>query len=159
MVVISWQQLPALEMNLVRSKGSSAECVAFGLIVAISYPEPLRTLGTVQIIVLLPFAVAHRCGMLCSCFLVWSSSFQMSRASTFCDASVSELGYEGCVLLERSVDVELCCTYIIAWSGPGDSYLLADLHVRRDVREDDIVVACVCTGGVAEVAEECGQNG
>jgi hypothetical protein len=55
--------------------------------------------------------------------------------------------------------VELCWTYIVAWSGPADSHLLANFHVRRDVCEHDIVVAERATGGIAEIAEERGQDG
>jgi hypothetical protein len=47
-------------------------------------------------------------------------------------------------------------TYIIARSGPADSHLLADFHVRRDVLENDIIVARSC---IAEGAEACDQDG
>jgi len=50
--------------------------------------------------------------------------------------------------------VEFGCTYIVAWSGPADSHLLANFHVRRDVSEYKIVVAVRAIGGIAEVVEE-----
>lgn len=96
--------------------------------------------------------------MLCSCFRMWSSSFQMLRASTFWDGSAVVL-QEGCVLLGRAIHVRLGYKYIVARSRPADSHLLANLHLRRHVCEYEIVIAQRFIGDFAKVAEECRQDG
>jgi hypothetical protein len=47
-------------------------------------------------------------------------------------------------------------TYVVARSGPADSHLLADFHVRGDVLKHEIVPSRGC---IAEGAEESDQDG